>query len=226
MNLITSFFIDILLQDDNCSIDFYKKFVFNYTIITTTSLVTQLSLEHTTYNGIEKEELEETVNSIIDILPSLGKEKRLFYRPLCYGAMINPGKVIQEEENRVFISNLFKEHSKIHNMSNKEMIIRGLNHSTFLNYFFLFEDTLKSIYFENSNNSRDTRMGGGVIISLILKNILESENIINEFNCELLKRSKIFVNLNSLEKFWTLMNFIRNRLVHPTSAYFSNKRLN
>jgi hypothetical protein len=98
------------------------------------------------------------------------------------------------------------------------MILKGLNTSSFLNYFFLTEDILKNLYFEKTS-SNNNFLTGSKIISLALKNILETENILNEFDVELYKRSKFFINLDSLEEVWTLMNFIRNRVIHYNGYY-------
>jgi ElaB/YqjD/DUF883 family membrane-anchored ribosome-binding protein len=62
------------------------------------------------------------------------------------------------------------------------MIIKSLNTSTFLNYFFLLEDSLKYI-------SSNDHLKGSEVISKALKSILETEEILDEIN-PYLKRAK------------------------------------
>ena len=100
--------------------------------------------------------------------------------------MMNPGDIVQENEKRTFVSDLFIQDAKKYKISNREMIIKSLNTSTFLNYFFLLEDSLKCI-------SDYDYLKGSEVISKALKAILVREKILDKFNSELYKRSKFFI---------------------------------
>ena len=228
MLLLTSFFVDILLpeQDDNQSTKFYNNFLSQYTSITVTALVSQSVFLHDTYVDTSKEDLDKDIDNIINSIPDGAEYKRKIYKTLCMGSHINPGKTLQEEEKRSFISDLFIQDSKKYNMSNREMIIKGLNTSAFLNYFFLLEDSLKNIYIEVNMISDDNfQLKGSEVISKALKHILEKKSIQNDFFLELKKRSKFFINYQSLNRTWKLLNFIRNRLIHD-NGYYNEKAKN
>ena len=228
MLLLTSFLVDILLpeQDDNQSTKFYNNFLSQYTSITVTALVSQSVFLHDTYVDTSKEDLDKNIDNIINSIPDGAEYKRKIYKTLCMGAHINPGKTLQEEEKRSFISDLFIQDSKKYNMSNREMIIKGLNTSAFLNYFFLLEDSLKNIYIEVNMISDDNfQLKGSEVISKALKHILEKKSIQNDFFLELKKRSKFFINYQSLNRTWKLLNFIRNRLIHD-NGYYDEKAKN
>jgi len=228
MLLLTSFFADILLpeQDDNQSTKFYNNFLSQYTSITVTALVSQSVFLHDTYVDTSKEDLDKDIDNIINSIPDGAEYKRKIYKTLCMGSHINPGKTLQEEEKRSFISDLFIQDSKKYNMSNREMIIKGLNTSAFLNYFFLLEDSLKNIYIEVNMISDDNfQLKGSEVISKALKHILEKKSIQNDFFLELKKRSKFFINYQSLNRTWKLLNFIRNRLIHD-NGYYNEKAKN
>jgi hypothetical protein len=222
MLLLTSFFVDILLpeQDGNQSSKFYNNFLSQYTSITVTALVSQSTFLHDTYVDTSKKDLDKDINNMINSIPDGAEHKRKIYKVLCMGAHIDPGKTLQEEEKRSFISDLFIQDSKKYNMSNREMIIKGLNTSAFLNYFFLLEDSLKNIYIEVNMISDDNfQLKGSEVISKALKHILEKKSIQNDFFLELEKRSKFFINYQSLNRTWKLLNFIRNRLIHDNGYY-------
>lgn len=211
MLLLTSFLVDILSPEDY-SVSFYDKFLAQYTRITVSAIVSQSVLHYETYVDIDPEILDENVDNIINNIPEASKIRREVYRSYCFGAMMNPGDIVQENEKRTFVSDLFIQDVKKYNISNREMIIKSLNTSTFLNYFFLLEDSLKYI-------SDYNYLKGSEVISKALKTILAKEKILDEFNSELYERSKFFISYNSLEKTWTLMNFIRNRIIHYNGYY-------
>ncbi|MGE0052547.1 MAG: hypothetical protein AB7S49_13605 [Arcobacter sp.] len=211
MLLLTSFLVDILLPEDDNSISFYDKFLAQYTSITVSAIVSQSHFYSETYNT-KLEDLDRDVDNIINEIPDASKRKREMYKVLCFGAMMNPGDIVQEKEKRTFVSDLFIQDAKKYNISNREMIIKSLNTSTFLNYFFLLEDSLKYI-------SSNGYLKGSEVISKALKSILETEKILDEFNAEIYERSKFFINFDSLEKTWSLLNFIRNRIIHYNGYY-------
>lgn len=211
MLLLTSFLVDILSPEDY-NVSFYDKFLAQYTRITVSAIVSQSVLHYETYVDIDPEILDKNVDDIINNIPEASKIRREAYRVYCFGAMMNPGYIVQENEKRTFVSDLFIQDVKKYNISNREMIIKSLNTSTFLNYFFLLEDSLKYI-------SGYDYLKGSEVISKALKTILAKEKILDEFNSELYKRSKFFISYNSLEKTWSLMNFIRNRIIHYNGYY-------
>jgi hypothetical protein len=212
MLLLTSFLIDILSQEDVYKSSFYDKFLAQYTSITISAFVSQSVLHYKTYSDIEPGLLDENVNNIIINIPEESKMRRELYRYCCFGAMMDPGDIVQENEKRTFVSDLFIQDAKKYKISNREMIIKSLNTSTFLNYFFLLEDSLKCI-------SDYDYLKGSEVISKALKAILVREKILDKFNSELYKRSKFFISYNSLEQTWLLMNFIRNRVIHYNGYY-------
>jgi hypothetical protein len=218
MLLLTSFLVDILLpEEDDYNSSFYDKFLAQYTSITVSAIVSQSVLHHETYTDIKPEILDSDVNDIINYIPEKSKINRDRYKFLCFGAMMDPGYIKQEEEKRTFVSDLFIQDAKKYNISNREMIIKSLNTSTFLNYFFLLEDSLKHL-------SGVKYLNGSHVISKALKSIIEEEKILDEFNSELYERSKFFINFVSLEKTWALMNFIRNRIIHYNGYYNENAK--
>ena len=212
MLLLTSFLVDILLPENDYNISFYDKFLAQYTSITVSAIVSQSLFYPETYTDTKLEELDRDVDNIIDEIPEASKRKREMYKVLCFGAMMDPGDIVQEKEKRTFVSDLFIQDAKKYNISNREMIIKSLNTSTFLNYFFLLEDSLKYI-------SSNDHLKGSEVISKALKSILETEEILDEFNSELYESSKFFINYDSLEKTWSLLNFIRNRIIHYNGYY-------
>ena len=228
MLLLTSYLVDILLpeSDDNQNTKFYNSFLSQYTSITVTALVSQSIFLHDTYVETSKKDLDKDIDNMIHSIPDSAEYKRNIYKVLCIGAHMNPGKIIQDEEKRSFISDLFIQDAKKYNMSNREMIIKGLNTSAFLNYFFLLEDNLKNIYIKvNTINDDNFQLKGAQIISKALNGILEKTSIKNDFFLELEKRSKFFINYQSLNRTWKLLNFIRNRLIHY-NGYYDEKAKN
>jgi len=219
MLLLTSFLVDILIPEEDENISFYNNFLSQYTSITVTAIVSQLTFSHETYTDMTKEALDNDINNMIESIPDAANQRRTAYPFYCRGAMIDPGSTIQEEENRSFISNLFIQDATKYNLSNREMVLKGLNTSAFLNYFFLFEDNIKNIYIQEVSSSNTNSLGGSKVISTALKGIIENKEIKNEFFLELNRRSKFFINYQSLNRTWKFLNFIRNRLIHYNGFY-------
>lgn len=222
MILLNSFLCDVLKPKSNEKIPYYDAFIAQYTSITVSTIVSQCSLMAETYSGLTEEELDNDINGLIDSIPESAEKKRQAYKLLCMGAMIDPGKTVQESEDRTFISEYFVEESNKYGISNRELIIHSLNASAFMNYFILIEDTLKNLYLETTNSDENQEIGGSKVVSVCLEGILKEKNLKNSFTNELIKRSKFFINFASLKKIWSLLNYIRNRAIHNNGYYDDN----
>ncbi len=222
MLLLTSFLVDVLLYEEDDEIKYYKNFISKYSTITVSAIVSQLTFLPDTYIDMTQETLDNDIENLIKSIPEATEKRRHAYPHYTLAAGIDSGKIIQNEEKRSFITEAFYKKTKIYSLSSREMILRELNSSTFLNYFFIIEDTLKNIYFQNTNTNR--HIGSSKLISEILEGILNYKNIKNIFETELNMRSKFFINFLSLNRMWKLLNFIRNRLVHFNS-YYDNKAI-
>lgn len=217
MLLLTSFLVDVLFYEEDDEITYYKNFISKYSTITVSAIVSQLTFLPDTYIDMTQETLDNDIENLIKSIPEAAEKRRHAYPHYTLAAGIDSGEIIQNEEKRSFITEAFYKKTKIYNLSSREMILRELNSSTFLNYFFIIEDTLKNIYFQNTNTNR--HIGSSKLISEILEGILNYKNIKNIFETELNMRSKFFINFLSLNRMWKLLNFIRNRLVHFNGYY-------
>lgn len=217
MLLLTSFLVDILLYEEDDEITYYKNFISKYSTMTVSAIVSQLTFLPDTYIDMTQETLDNDIENLIKSIPEAAEKRRHAYSHYTLAAGIDSGEIIQNEEKRSFITEAFYKKTKIYSLSSREMIVRELNSSTFLNYFFIIEDTLKNIYFQNTNTNK--HIGSSKLISEILEGILNYKNIKNIFESELNMRSKFFINFASLNRMWKLLNFIRNRLVHFNGYY-------
>jgi len=217
MLLLTSFLVDILLYEEDDEIIFYKNFISKYSTMTVSSMVSQLAFLPDTYIDMTKETLDNDIENLIKSIPQAAERRRQAYPYYTLAAGIDSEEIIQNEEKRSFITEAFYKKTEKYNLTSREMILRELNSSTFLNYFFIIEDTLKNIYFQNTNSNE--HIGSSKLISKILEGILKYKDIKNIFEAELNIRSKFFINFASLNRMWKLLNFIRNRLVHFNGYY-------
>lgn len=217
MLLLTSFLVDVLLYEEDDEITYYKNFISKYSTMTVSAIVSQLTFLPDTYIDMTQETLDNDIENLIKSIPEAAEKRRHAYSYYTLAAGIDSGEIIQNEEKRSFITEAFYKKTKIYSLSSREMIVRELNSSTFLNYFFIIEDTLKNIYFQNTNTNK--HIGSSKLISEILEGILNYKNIKNIFESELNMRSKFFINFASLNRMWKLLNFIRNRLVHFNGYY-------
>ncbi len=80
-----------------------------------------------TYEGMTKADIDRDIDGMIEGLPAVSENKRNMHRILSVAAHIDPGVSVQENENRTFASKFFVEDTKRHSLSNREMILRGIN---------------------------------------------------------------------------------------------------
>lgn len=217
MTLLQSCLIDVLESEEGI-FPYYDLFLSRYSLITVTAIVSQLSLIPETYKGMTKADIDNDVEGMIANLPAGATKKRDMYHVFCLGAHIEPSVSIQESEKRTFVSELFTEDAKKYSLSNREMILRGLNSSSFLSYFFLFEDSLKNIYIQLCNPSNKF-IKGSETIEICLENIISEMGMGELFSNELYERSKFFFDLKSLKLLWSLLNSIRNQIAHTNGFY-------
>jgi len=223
MTLLGSCLIDILSPEEDV-FPYYDSFLSRYSLITVTALVSQCSLMPETYEGMTKSHMDSDVDGMIAGLPEGAQKKRNMYPILCQGAGIDPGESVQESESRTFVSELFIKDAQRYSLSNREMILRGLNLSSFLNYFFLIEDSLKNIYIDLCKPSK-TFIKGSKIIDVCLDGIILKMDVKELFLKELYSRSKFFFDFESLKHLWSLMNLIRNQIAH-TNGFYDEKAKN
>ena len=217
MTLLGSCLIDILRPEENV-FPYYNSFLSRYSLITVTALVSQCSLMPETYEGMTKSVMDSEIDSMIAGLPEAAQKKRNMYPILCLGAGIDPGKLVQETEERTFVSELFTEEAQRYSLSNREMVLKGLNLSSFLNYFFLIDDCLKDIYIDLCSPP-ETFIGNSKIINVCLEGIISKMDVQDLFFGELYRRSKFFFDFESLDYLWSLMNLIRNQIAHANGFY-------
>lgn len=217
MTLLQSCLIDILEPEEGI-FPYYDLFLSRYSLITVTAMVSQLSLIPETYDGMTKADIDSDVDGMIASLSNGAKKNRDMYFVYCLAAHIEPGVSVQENEKRTFLSELFIEDAKRYSLSNREMILRGLNSSSFLNYFFLLEDSLKNIYIELCNPSTKF-IQGSQTIDICLEKTISKMGMKELFSNELYERSKFFFDLKSLKLLWSLLNCIRNQIAHTNGFY-------
>lgn len=220
MTLLQSFLIDVLKPVKGV-FTYYEVFLSRYSLITVTAVISQCSLDPNTYIGMTKAELDKDIDTAIEGLPAASEKKREIFRVLSYGMHIDQGIIVQENEERTFASELFTKDAQKHSLSNREMILRGLNSSAFLNYFFLLEDILKTIYIDLLK-PKNKFISGSETINLCLRGILSEATIKDSFNQELFSRSKFFFDIHSLNLLWSLLNLIRNQIAH-TNGFYDDK---
>ena len=217
MTLLQSCLIDVLKPEEGI-FPCYDLFLSRYTLITVTAIVSQCSLMPETYEGMTKADMDRDIDGMIEGLSIGAKKKRDMHGILSLAGHIESRASVQESENRTFSSELFVEDAKKHSLSNRDMILRGLNSSSFLNYFFLLEDSLKNIYIDTIN-PRNKSIKGSEIIDVCLEQIISRADIKEQFEKELHSRSKFFFDIQSLKLLWDLLNFIRNKIAHANGLY-------
>ena len=216
---LTSFFCDVLparLNDPH----YYKAFLAQYTLITVPVVFSQGILTPGPYEGCSRDDIDTDVNEFIQKLPERSEYRRRIFPFFSRAAMIDPGEMVQDNEERTFVSSFFEERSKEIGISNRELILSALNASAYLSYFSLLEETLSRLHW----TALGRPMGGEKVsaaeaVSTHLKGILEDKKITEIFTEKLAERSKFFANFDTLSKTWSLLNLIRNRLVHHGGYY-------
>jgi len=219
MLLLTSCHVDCLIPEGNEG--FYHLFVYKYSLITVTTMVSQVFLMPDAFEGMTKEIMDRDVDNFIDDLEPASKERRDSYKAYCVGAGLNPGILIQDNENRTFI-NSFKANAKNHSLSSREMVLKGLNSSAFLNYFCLLEDSIKMLYIQTINSKKKNTYLKASLIIKYLRDIVNKNS--EAFEAHLFERSNFFFSLSSLEYFWNILNFIRNKIIHSNGFYDKNSK--
>jgi len=217
MTLLQSCLIDVLKPEEGV-FSYYELFLSRYSLITVTAIVSQCCLDPDTFEGMTKADMDNDIDGMIQGLPVGSEKKRDMYRMSCLARHIDPGVSVQVNEKRTFASELFTEDANKHSLSNREMILRGLNLSTFLNYFFLLEDSLKTIYIDLIN-PKNKFVKGSEIIDTCLEKIISETGIKESFEEELHARSKFFFDMKSLKLLWSLLNLIRNQIAHANGFY-------
>ncbi|WP_139433685.1 hypothetical protein [Aeromonas veronii] len=217
MTLLKSCLIDVLKPEEGV-FPYYEMFLSRYSLITVTAIISQCSLYPDTYIGMTEADIDNEIDTAIEELPAESERKRKIYRTLNLAMHIDPGVLIQENEERTFASELFIRDAKKHSLSNRELILRGLNSSAFINYFFLIEDVLKTMYIDLAN-PKNKFIKGSETINVCLKNIISVMGISDSFEKELHERSKFFFDMKSLELLWDILNMIRNQIAHSNGYY-------
>lgn len=217
MTLLQIFSVDVLKPEKN-SFRYYELFLSRYSLITVTAIISQSLLLPEIYDNKNKKELDLEIDNMISSLSDAAIKRRKSLKYLLLGAGIQQGETIQDKEERFFAPELFSQDAKKYHLSNREFVIKGLNSSSFMSYFFLLEDTLKNIYIDLIRPANEY-LKGSEVISVCLVKILSNEEAKSLFENELKFRSKLFFDIHSLAIFWDLMNFIRNQIAHAGGAY-------
>jgi hypothetical protein len=220
MLLLTSALFDTLKPLPGRNVKYYSSFVSQHMMVTTSTVVAQCNLMPEMF-GESKQVIDEHVDGFIGELPESSEAITKNYKAYCKAMHIDPGKVIQENEPRFFASDSFEAKSKAYGISNRELVIRTLNASAFLEYFFLFESTITNIYRRKyqSANERHLMLGGKDVISKCLMGKLKRDGTEAAFFSDLQTRSQFFTNSSQLDSVWRLLNFIRNQQVHSAGIY-------
>jgi len=220
MLLLTSALFDTLKPSPECSVKYYRTFISQHMAITTSTIVAQCNLMPEMF-GEPKKAIDDHIDNFIGQIPERSESIREEYKFHCMAGHIDPGSLIQENEPRIFISDSFKSKAKEYKISSRELVIRTLNASAFLEYFFLFESTITKIYKDRYQQSseRGLMLGGKDVISKCLMGKLKNDKTEVKFFTDLKIRSKFFTNSAQLESVWRLLNFIRNQQVHSGGVY-------
>lgn len=115
-------------------IPYYTDFISKYSYITISCNVSQGAL--IPVHGSEKDELDADVTEFINAMPEDSRKKRKFYRVHAKGSHIDVGDVIQENENRTFVSDYFTGEANKNNISPRELVLRTLNCNVFFAILF------------------------------------------------------------------------------------------
>lgn len=221
MLLMTASIFDVLKPiPGKRNIKYYNYFIFQYTLITTSTVVAQCNLMPEMFNE-EKSIIDKSIDVFINALPERSKNITSEYKIYCIAAGIDPGEVVQENESRVFVSNYFEAESKKYGISNRELVIISLNSSAFLQYFFLFESSLMMMYKSHHGAINENEISAKDLIGKCLMKKLNRDNAEEVFFEELARRSKFFKNSTQLNSVWKILNFMRNRQVHHNGHYDS-----
>lgn len=225
MLLLTSALFDTLKPSPDRKAKYYNTFISQHMMITTSTIVAQCNLMPEMF-GEPAETIDNHIDDFIGGIPDQSKKITEAYKLYCKARHLDPGDVIQELEPRTFVSNAFESKSKMYGISNRELVIKTLNASAFLEYFFLFENTLIRLYKNRyqPKNERHCILGGKDVISKCLNEKLKRDGTETLFFENLEERSKLFKNISQLASVWRLLNFIRNQQVHSNGNYYGQAR--
>jgi len=212
MLALTSLFCDVLPSEPSDP-SYYARYVRQYALLTLPTVLTQAML--TAVRSEEEKILDDEVSHFVASFDENARAKRNAFDLYRDAAGMNSERIVQDEEGRSSISQFFVDQSEVMKISNRELVMSSLRASAFLNYYFLLEDTLKSLYYDTCTPDDSAKgKSGSVVISVFLKDILSSKRAVRFFDGELLKRSQFFTRFGLLTKMWSLMTIIRNVLVH------------
>lgn len=215
--LVTSSLCDFLTPKKELKSSHYDKFVSQFSEIAVSAIVSQGNFDEKMFQE-SVEFLDTHVDEFIDELTNGAMRVRKMFPASSVMLGYYQGELVQNFENRCFVTDFFKEKSKSLDISNRIHVIRTLNASAYFSYFSLFESTIEDIYREIKPNSRAI-VTGGIIIKHCLKEILKSKAITNPFYANLRERSKFFLNKKVLLSSWDFMNLIRNTQAHGNNHY-------
>jgi len=225
MLLLTSALFNTLKPLTDKKVKYYNTFISQYLMITTSTLVAQCNLMPEMFNE-PKKVIDDHIDGFINGIPERSAEITKTYKTYCKSMHIDPGKVVQEDESRVFISNSFASKSTAYGISNRELVIRTLNASAFLEYFFLFESAITKLYKDRYQpaGERNLMLGGKDVISKCLMEKLKRDGTEAAFFDDLKGRSQLITNNSQLSSIWRLLNFIRNQQVHSGGVYYGRAK--
>ncbi|CNH77972.1 hypothetical protein ABHY64_000140 [Yersinia enterocolitica] len=218
MSLLTTSLVDMLKPSKEKKILFYDSFVIEHTLISVSAIVSQVMLLPETYE-VNDGGLDRDIDSLISDLPQSSLKLRRDMKAYYLGGNIDIGVLIQDNEEREFISNLFTSEANKLKISNRELVLRSLNASTFLNYFFLFENSIKKIYIEEYQTNPDEFLRSKDLISKLLRKKLKKDNTHSLFYEQLYKRTKTLISEKNLNSLWGVLNFIRNQQAHSNGKF-------
>lgn len=185
--------------------------------MTVSHLVSQGSL--ITANNNDKCFYDNQIDDFINSISDIAKDETDLFKMCSLAVQIDQGVLIQEKESRTFLVDLFKDEAKKQSISNRELVLRELNATAFLNYYTLLESSIKKMYFDVLVVDENTKINGGEIIEKILDKILSQRGIKHNFETQLALRSKFFLNFNILITTWKIINKIRIRKIHYNSFF-------
>jgi hypothetical protein len=215
--LVTSSLCDFLTPNKELKSPHYDKFISQFSEITVSAIVSQGNFDEKMFQE-SVEFLDTHVDEFIDEITDGALRVRKMFPASSFMLGYYQGELVQNSEDRSFVTDYFKEKSKNLEISNRTHVIRTLNASAYFSYFSLFESTIEDIYHKIKPNSQ-TIITGGVIIKHCLKEILKSKAITTAFYANLRERSKFFLNKEVLLSSWDFMNLIRNTQAHGNNHY-------
>lgn len=200
---------------------YYNFFFRQYTLISVSNLVSQCSLIPPN-NHVDKVCFDNEVQNFIESIPQKTKDETQQFKLFSIGMNLDQGTLIQESENRSFLSDIFNDEAKKQEISSRELVVRELNASAFLNYFTLLESSIKKMYFDIFIEDINKHLSGGMIIEVSLNKILKHKKIKGKFEKQLALRSRFFLNFKVLIETWGIINKIRIRKIHY-NCYFDDE---